>query len=183
MRLQSPPPQWDNSSTTIPIPSRPHLLVVLHSFWGPFSFKPPHLPSECFTLLTILLWILGFLLLQQNTMTSWVVVAAYVFNLSTQKAEAGKSLWVWGQPCLQNQFQDSQGVTQKNLVLKNQNKQTSKQTTDHDPKASWGGKVYLTYISTLFIITKGVRSRTNRTRSWRWELMQRPQRGAAYWLA
>jgi hypothetical protein len=35
------------------------------------------------------------------------------FNPSTQEAEAGGFLWVWGQPRLQNKFQDSQGYIEK----------------------------------------------------------------------
>jgi hypothetical protein len=37
----------------------------------------------------------------------------HAFNPSTQEAEAGGSLAVWGQPGLQSEFQDSQGYTQK----------------------------------------------------------------------
>ena len=33
----------------------------------------------------------------------------YAFNPSTRKAEADGSLWVWDQPGLQSEFQDSQG--------------------------------------------------------------------------
>lgn len=34
----------------------------------------------------------------------------YTFNLSTQKeTKAGRSLWLWGQLCLQSEFQTSQG--------------------------------------------------------------------------
>ena len=39
---------------------------------------------------------------------SWGVVA-HTFNPSTQELEADGYLWVWGQPGLQSEFQDSQG--------------------------------------------------------------------------
>ena len=42
-----------------------------------------------------------------------VVVVAHTFSASAQEAEAGRSLWVWGQPGLQSEFQDSQGDTEK----------------------------------------------------------------------
>ena len=45
-------------------------------------------------------------------------VVAHTFNPSTQEAEAGGPPWVRGQPGLQSQFQDSQGYTQRNSVLK-----------------------------------------------------------------
>jgi hypothetical protein len=38
---------------------------------------------------------------------------AHTFNPSTWEAEAGGSLWVWGQPGLQSKFQDSQGYNSK----------------------------------------------------------------------
>jgi hypothetical protein len=41
----------------------------------------------------------------------------HTFNLSTPEAEAGRFLsldfWVWSQPGLQTEFQDSQGYTEK----------------------------------------------------------------------
>jgi hypothetical protein len=40
-------------------------------------------------------------------------MVVHAFNLSTQVAEAGRSLWVQGQPDLQSQYQDSQGYTEK----------------------------------------------------------------------
>jgi hypothetical protein len=36
--------------------------------------------------------------------------------------------WVWGQPGLQSEFQDSQGYKEKPCLEKNKNKQTNKQT-------------------------------------------------------
>jgi hypothetical protein len=44
-------------------------------------------------------------------------VMAHALNPSTQEAESGGSLWVWGQPGLQNEFQNSQ-ATQWNPVSK-----------------------------------------------------------------
>lgn len=45
-------------------------------------------------------------------------------------------------------------------------------------------KVYSTYTSTLMFITKGSQDRnSHRAGIWRQELMQRPMRGAAYWIA
>jgi hypothetical protein len=50
----------------------------------------------------------------------WLGVVAHTFNLSTGEAEAG-DFWVWGQPGLQSEFQDSQGYTE-NPVSINQTK-------------------------------------------------------------
>jgi hypothetical protein len=45
------------------------------------------------------------------------LVVAHAFSSSAQEAEAGGSLRVQGQPGLQSEFQDSQGYTEKPLVL------------------------------------------------------------------
>ena len=37
----------------------------------------------------------------------------HTFNSSTQEAETGGSLWLWSQPGVQSEFQDSQGYTMK----------------------------------------------------------------------
>jgi hypothetical protein len=34
-------------------------------------------------------------------------MVVHTFNYITQEAEAGGSLWVWGQPGLNSEFQDS----------------------------------------------------------------------------
>jgi hypothetical protein len=47
-------------------------------------------------------------------------MVALASNPSTQEAEAGRSLWVWGQPGLQSEFQNSQDIEKFYL------KQTSK---------------------------------------------------------
>ena len=53
-------------------------------------------------------------------------MVAHVLNPSTQEAEAGGSLWSRGQVGLQNEFQDSQGYTEKQtLSLKNQRNYSS----------------------------------------------------------
>ena len=47
----------------------------------------------------------------------------HVFNPITQEAEAGRSLWVWGQHDLQREFQGSQDYPEKPCLEKpNQNK-------------------------------------------------------------
>jgi hypothetical protein len=62
-------------------------------------------------------------------------VVAYIFNLSTWEAEAGRFL-VQGQPGLQSELQDSQGSTEKpSLENKNKNK---KQKTNKQKKKSLG---------------------------------------------
>jgi hypothetical protein len=51
-------------------------------------------------------------------------------------------------------------------------------------KATWKERIYLAYMSILLFIIKENQGRnSNRAGTWRQELMQRPQRGAAYWLA
>ena len=50
-------------------------------------------------------------------------MVAYIFNPSTQEAEAGGSLWFWGQPGLHTEFQDSQDCFTEKLCLKKQTKQ------------------------------------------------------------
>ena len=45
-------------------------------------------------------------------------VVPHTFNSSTREAEAGGYQWVWGQPDLQSEFQDSHG-TQRDLVSEN----------------------------------------------------------------
>jgi hypothetical protein len=47
---------------------------------------------------------------------------AQAFNPSTREAEAG-DFWVWGQPGLQSELQDSQGYTEKPCLKKQKQKQ------------------------------------------------------------
>ena len=54
-------------------------------------------------------------------------------NHSTQEAEAERSLWVWGQPGLQSEFQDSQGYTEKLSQKTRQNKMSNKQNNNKTP--------------------------------------------------
>ena len=57
-------------------------------------------------------------------------------------------------------------------------------TEHHDQEASWGGKSYSPYSSTLLLITKGSQAwNSPRAGTWRQELIQTPWRGAAYWIA
>jgi hypothetical protein len=42
-----------------------------------------------------------------------LAVVAHTFKARTQEAKAGGSLWVWGQPGLQSEFQDRQGYPEK----------------------------------------------------------------------
>jgi hypothetical protein len=51
------------------------------------------------------------------------IVVAHTFNPSTQEAEAGGSLWVWGQPDLYSEFQGSQSYSEKPWL---KNKQANK---------------------------------------------------------
>ena len=54
---------------------------------------------------------------------------ADTFNPSTWEAETSR-FWVQGQPALQSEFQDNQGYTEKNPVLKNQNQNQKKKKKD-----------------------------------------------------
>jgi len=40
-------------------------------------------------------------------------LVAHIFNPSTQEVETGKSLWVWGQPALHSECQDSQSYIKR----------------------------------------------------------------------
>jgi hypothetical protein len=54
----------------------------------------------------------------------------------------------------------------------------------HDQRASWEAWVYLADTSISLFIIGGSQGRSkNRAETWRQELMQRPRRGVAYWLA
>ena len=54
----------------------------------------------------------------------------------------------------------------------------------HDQKQLGEERVYLTYSSTsLFIIERSQDRSSHKEGTWTQELMQRPWRGAAYWLA
>jgi hypothetical protein len=54
----------------------------------------------------------------------------------------------------------------------------------HDQKQVREERSYLTYTSTFLFIIEGNQERNiNREGTWRQKLLQRPQRGAAYWLA
>jgi hypothetical protein len=46
-----------------------------------------------------------------------VAMVAHAFNPSTREAEV-VDFWVWGQPGLQSEFQDSQGYTEKPCLEK-----------------------------------------------------------------
>ena len=53
----------------------------------------------------------------------------------------------------------------------------------HDPKQVGEERAYLAYTSTsLFIIERSQDRNSSRAESWRQELMQKPWRGASYWL-
>jgi hypothetical protein len=54
----------------------------------------------------------------------------------------------------------------------------------HDKKQVGERKVYLLYTFVSMFVTTGNQDRnSNRAGTWRQKLMQRPRRGAAYWLA
>ena len=57
---------------------------------------------------------------QQKTALLGQLVVVHTFNPSTQDAEAGGSLWVWGQPALQELTPGQAPKLQRNPVLKNQ---------------------------------------------------------------
>lgn len=59
-----------------------------------------------------------------------------VFNPSTGDADAGRSLWVQGQPDLQNEFQDSKSYTKKPCLFKKKKK----------------GKTDLSFISQVVVV-------------------------------
>ena len=46
-----------------------------------------------------------------------MAVQAFI-NYNTEEAEAGRSLWVWGQSGLLSEFQDNQGYTEKPCLKK-----------------------------------------------------------------
>jgi hypothetical protein len=50
----------------------------------------------------------------------WVMVA-HTFKPSTKEVEAGRFLWVWGQPAVQSEFQDNQGYTRDPVSKKKKN--------------------------------------------------------------
>ena len=52
-------------------------------------------------------------------------MVAHTFNPNTQKAEAGECL-SWGQPGLQNEFQDRQSYTEKPCLKTKQKKKKKK---------------------------------------------------------
>jgi hypothetical protein len=54
----------------------------------------------------------------------------HAFNPSTWEAEAG-GFWVWGQPGLQSEFQDSQGYTVKPCPEKKQKKRKKEKKKKH----------------------------------------------------
>jgi hypothetical protein len=57
-------------------------------------------------------------------------------------------------------------------------------TKHHDKKEVREERAYSAYTSTSLFITKGRQDRnSHRAGTWRQELMQRPWRGAAYWVA
>lgn len=61
---------------------------------------------------------------------NWIrntTVKAHAFNHSTQKAEAGRYLWVQGQPGLQSEISGVRTVTQRNLVRLEYQKQNQKE--------------------------------------------------------
>ena len=51
-------------------------------------------------------------------------MVAHTFNPSTQEVEAGRSLWVQGQPGLQSELQDSQDYTVKPYLEKQKQNKT-----------------------------------------------------------
>jgi hypothetical protein len=64
------------------------------------------------------LWLLWALKseMQYKTLSHRTVVVR-TFNPTTQEARLGGSLWVWGQPGLQSEFQNNQSYTEGKLCL------------------------------------------------------------------
>jgi hypothetical protein len=58
-----------------------------------------------------------------------LAVVAHAFNPNTREAGAGGSLWVWGQPGLKSEFQNSQGYTENPVSLKKKKKKKKKGCT------------------------------------------------------
>ena len=54
------------------------------------------------------------------------MVVMYAFIPYTGEAEAGRSLWVWGQPGLQRKFQGSKSYIEKYLLEKQKTKTKQK---------------------------------------------------------
>ena len=56
-------------------------------------------------------------------------VVSRAFNPSTWEAEAGESLWVWGQPCLQELVPEQLGLLHRETLSQKTNKQKEMFTT------------------------------------------------------
>jgi hypothetical protein len=68
------------------------------------------------------------------------VVTVHTFNPRTWEAEAGGSLWVQGQPGLQNEFQDRQGYTEKQSPKKEKQEKEKKKKEKEKEKERGGGE-------------------------------------------
>jgi hypothetical protein len=58
------------------------------------------------------------------------IIVTHTVSLSTEEVEADRSLWVWGHPELQSEFQDSQWCYSEKHCYKQTNKQKKKQIND-----------------------------------------------------
>ena len=63
------------------------------------------------------------ILLQKQTRAGWWRRTPWIPALGRQRQE---DFWVWGQPGLRSEFQDSQGYTEKPCLEKTKNKKTNK---------------------------------------------------------
>ena len=99
-----------------------------------------HFLSARLTIMMILLcWSPGKLYLLKYNWTSWVVLV-HAFNPSTREAEAGESVWVWGQPGLLQLAPGQAPKLQRIPVSKKNWNATTEKTRDGNDNSHAGGR-------------------------------------------